>query len=452
MASTAATATTRTIPGTAASRGRPTTRRSWRAAPATCARCWRRCWLRAGTPMLSMGDEVGRTPGRQQQRLCAGQRRSPGSTGRGWIAGCWIHRAAGAGAAGASGAACRGAADRPAPDGERPAGRRLAAAGWDAARPTWGDADGAQPGRGVLRAGAGREARRPRAGRAAWRRRSDVPFVPPAPRPGFAWQVLADSADPAAAGRRTRAGPAQRAAAGGIPRLTYVPGLDGAAEGAVMRDGGTCAKAPARDRPARLAARRRQALRQRHAGACRASTSTSPSGEFLSLLGPSGCGKSHLAADDRRLGEPTAGTHRLAERPAAAPRDIGFVFQEPTLMPWATALDNVILPLRLAGVPARRARETAPPTALAQVGLAGFEKRLSARAVGRHEDARLDRPRPGHAAAAAADGRAVRRARRDHPLQAQQRPAELCGRRSASRWCSSPIRCSRASTCRSASP
>jgi NitT/TauT family transport system ATP-binding protein len=70
-------------------------------------------------------------------------------------------------------------------------------------------------------------------------------------------------------------------------------------------------------------------------------------GEFLTLLGPSGCGKSTALRVIAGLSEPTAG--RVAWGAGAAPRNIGFVFQEPTLMPWATVADNVRLPLRLAG-------------------------------------------------------------------------------------------------------
>jgi NitT/TauT family transport system ATP-binding protein len=98
-------------------------------------------------------------------------------------------------------------------------------------------------------------------------------------------------------------------------------------------------------------------------------------GEFLALLGPSGCGKStalRLLAD---LAEPTRGT--ITWPSAADPtahahkRDIGFVFQEPTLMPWATVFANVWLPLRLQGV-TRRAAAPAVAAALALVGLADF--------------------------------------------------------------------------------
>ena len=56
-----------------------------------------------------------------------------------------------------------------------------------------------------------------------------------------------------------------------------------------------------------------------------------------------------------------------------AERDLGFVFQEPTLMPWATALRNVMLPLHAGRRAQRRAREARAARVLALVGLAGFE-------------------------------------------------------------------------------
>jgi len=91
--------------------------------------------------------------------------------------------------------------------------------------------------------------------------------------------------------------------------------------------------------------------------------------QFLSLLGPSGCGKSTLLRLIAGLAEPTAGT--IAWAPGE--RRLSFVFQEATLMPWATALSNVALPLRLAHVP-RAEREARAAAALADVGLAGFER------------------------------------------------------------------------------
>ena len=98
--------------------------------------------------------------------------------------------------------------------------------------------------------------------------------------------------------------------------------------------------------------------------------------EFLCLLGPSGCGKSTALRLLAGLGQPSAG--RIAWADAAGGREtrrraIGFVFQEPTLMPWATAWANVHLPLRLEGL---SRREAAPriEAALAMVGLEGFER------------------------------------------------------------------------------
>jgi NitT/TauT family transport system ATP-binding protein len=94
------------------------------------------------------------------------------------------------------------------------------------------------------------------------------------------------------------------------------------------------------------------------------------SGAFVSLLGPSGCGKSTLLRIISGLAEPSHGTRRWTGD-GAAPGSIGFVFQEPTLMPWASVADNVYLPLRLAGV-ARRAAAPRIAEAIAAVGLDDF--------------------------------------------------------------------------------
>ncbi|MGA3304640.1 MAG: ABC transporter ATP-binding protein [Stellaceae bacterium] len=94
-------------------------------------------------------------------------------------------------------------------------------------------------------------------------------------------------------------------------------------------------------------------------------------GEFLSVLGPSGCGKSTLLRIIAGLTPPSTG--RLDWRAGDMLGRIGFVFQEPTLMPWAKVWDNVYLPLRLAGVTRGHAEERIAET-LAAVGLQGFEK------------------------------------------------------------------------------
>jgi NitT/TauT family transport system ATP-binding protein len=101
------------------------------------------------------------------------------------------------------------------------------------------------------------------------------------------------------------------------------------------------------------------------------------SGEFLSVLGPSGCGKSTLLRIIAGLTEPTGGSCELnlkgAGESTLATGRIGFVFQDPTLMPWSTVAGNVELPLRIAGRVRSPERDRAA-AALAAVGLAGFER------------------------------------------------------------------------------
>jgi NitT/TauT family transport system ATP-binding protein len=89
-------------------------------------------------------------------------------------------------------------------------------------------------------------------------------------------------------------------------------------------------------------------------------------GSFTSIVGPSGCGKSTLLRMIAGLAQPSSGT--IAGRPEG---QIGLVFQDSTLMPWADVETNVYLPLRLAGIarPAARARIDA---VLGLVGLSDF--------------------------------------------------------------------------------
>jgi NitT/TauT family transport system ATP-binding protein len=97
-------------------------------------------------------------------------------------------------------------------------------------------------------------------------------------------------------------------------------------------------------------------------------------GEFLALLGPSGCGKSTALRIIAGLTEPTQGAVEwtTAARTANANR-LGFVFQEPTLMPWANVANNVLLPLKLKGVAADAAGARVE-AALERVGLQKFAK------------------------------------------------------------------------------
>jgi len=96
-------------------------------------------------------------------------------------------------------------------------------------------------------------------------------------------------------------------------------------------------------------------------------------GEFVSLLGPSGCGKSTALRLIAGLNAPTSGSVGIS-RPAGRARpghSIGFVFQEPTLMPWTSVWENVRLPLKLAQAPAAEASARIAE-ALMQVGLTEF--------------------------------------------------------------------------------
>src|SRR5580658_11284163 len=95
-------------------------------------------------------------------------------------------------------------------------------------------------------------------------------------------------------------------------------------------------------------------------------------GDFMALLGPSGCGKSTLLRLIAGLDQPDNGTLRWDAGTPHCPGDIGFVFQDATLLPWASTEDNVWLPLRLRGI-GRDAAEPDIASVLTRVGLGGFE-------------------------------------------------------------------------------
>ncbi|MBK8064351.1 MAG: ABC transporter ATP-binding protein [Betaproteobacteria bacterium] len=97
-------------------------------------------------------------------------------------------------------------------------------------------------------------------------------------------------------------------------------------------------------------------------------------GEFLSVLGPSGCGKSTLLKVVAGLLRPSGGSVTLAGAPITGPRpDVGIVFQQPTLLPWQTVLDNVLLPVRTLGMDLAAGRDKAMQL-LKLVGLDKFAR------------------------------------------------------------------------------
>ena len=97
-------------------------------------------------------------------------------------------------------------------------------------------------------------------------------------------------------------------------------------------------------------------------------------GELLTIIGPSGCGKSTLLRLVSDLAPPSAGSVEVmggAPAEARRRRDIGFVFQDATLLPWRSVLQNVRLPLEVGGGAAAAHASRSPETLLEMVGLAG---------------------------------------------------------------------------------
>ncbi len=99
-----------------------------------------------------------------------------------------------------------------------------------------------------------------------------------------------------------------------------------------------------------------------------------PPRQFVAVVGPSGCGKSTLLSMSAGILFPNSGQVRLQGKLVkGVSRDIGYLFQRDTLLPWKTVLDSVALPLRFRGVPRTEAEDRAHVW-LRKVGLSGFEK------------------------------------------------------------------------------
>jgi NitT/TauT family transport system ATP-binding protein len=108
----------------------------------------------------------------------------------------------------------------------------------------------------------------------------------------------------------------------------------------------------------------------------------SAAGSFVAIVGPSGCGKSTLLRSIGGLQSPTDGTLRL-EPPADRSR-VAFVFQDPTLLPWRSVVQNVALPLELRDA-AEDEKTSQATTAIDRVGLAAADTRQSSRTCYRVE-------------------------------------------------------------------
>ena len=95
-------------------------------------------------------------------------------------------------------------------------------------------------------------------------------------------------------------------------------------------------------------------------------------GDFISLLGPSGCGKSTALRLIAGLSTPSGG--KITWAGGQSENDLGVVFQEPTLMPWATVAQNVWLPFRLKG----KSYASVKDDIMEVLRLVGLEKFLNA--------------------------------------------------------------------------
>ena len=97
--------------------------------------------------------------------------------------------------------------------------------------------------------------------------------------------------------------------------------------------------------------------------------------EFVTIVGPSGCGKSTLLKLVAGLAPVTRGTIRIHGKPVSGPfPDVGFVFQQPVLLPWRNVLDNVLFSIEMLGLNQKDYRRRALEL-LELAGLSGFENK-----------------------------------------------------------------------------
>jgi NitT/TauT family transport system ATP-binding protein len=95
-------------------------------------------------------------------------------------------------------------------------------------------------------------------------------------------------------------------------------------------------------------------------------------GEFIAILGPSGCGKSTLLMMCGGLESITSGKISIAGTPVNGPRaSVGVMFQDSTLLPWKTVMENILFPVRIQKRPLAKYRERAAEL-IEMVGLSGF--------------------------------------------------------------------------------
>ena len=149
--------------------------------------------------------------------------------------------------------------------------------------------------------------------------------------------------------------------------------------------------------------------------------------EFVTLVGPSGCGKSTLLKLVAGLVPPTGGRIHVRDQEVREPfPDVGFVFQQPVLLPWRSVLDNVLFSVEMLGLDPRQYRKPAGDL-LELTGLAGFEtkypRELSGGMQQRVAICRALLPDPG----LLLDGRALRGPRRPDPRGDEPRAAADLG-------------------------